>query len=235
MTSPGGRAQPHPGRPEADRASGSAGRTTRSCRAWRADWALLTRVCDDAHGTRGLDAPGSAGRMPRRSGAPLVDAALPFREAHFWPASHADRIPLRADWSAVGPEWQRMPRLPASWSHRARPRRSPFRLVTAPARRFLNTSFTETPGSRRRKASDGVDPSGRCRSAGSRTETESNWATTRIVTVHAQAVSTASCQHASSSRASGRLRIRGRRRINTLVGDDPIPPYGGGGHDTQSG
>jgi anaerobic selenocysteine-containing dehydrogenase len=45
-----------------------------------------------------------------------------------------------------------MPRLPDHWtSYDAADIRHPFRLVTAPARQFLNTSFTETPTSRKRE------------------------------------------------------------------------------------
>ena len=45
-----------------------------------------------------------------------------------------------------------MPRLPDHWAatDEATAER-PFRLVAAPARNFLNTSFTETPTSRKRE------------------------------------------------------------------------------------
>ncbi len=65
--------------------------------------------------------------------------ATPDRRFHFAP-----------DWSRVGPDYAEMPRLPdylpvmnpADDEH-------PFRLVAAPARQFLNTSFTETATSQR--------------------------------------------------------------------------------------
>jgi hypothetical protein len=45
-----------------------------------------------------------------------------------------------------------MPRLPDQWNIiDAATDDRPFRLVTSPARRFLNTSFTDTPGSRARE------------------------------------------------------------------------------------
>ena len=65
--------------------------------------------------------------------------------------AHADgKFHFKAPWE--GRYQEMMPRLPgyldrtdqASDEH-------PFRLVTAPARSFLNTSFTETPGSQKRE------------------------------------------------------------------------------------
>ncbi len=82
------------------------------------------------------------------------DCSAEFETAHFLNGFEtADRrFHFRPDWSAVGEHWQRLPRWPdhypvtdeASAEH-------PFRLVAAPARTFLNTTFTETPGSRGRE------------------------------------------------------------------------------------
>ncbi len=54
------------------------------------------------------------------------------------------------DWSAIGPHTDGLPALPDHWDviDKATPKH-PLRLVAAPARQFLNTSFTETPSSRR--------------------------------------------------------------------------------------
>ena len=60
------------------------------------------------------------------------------------------RFHFKPDWSRVGPDFSGMPVLPDHMSvanevdavH-------PYRLVAAPARQFLNTSFTETRSSRR--------------------------------------------------------------------------------------
>jgi anaerobic selenocysteine-containing dehydrogenase len=83
-----------------------------------------------------------------------VDCALPFETAHYLDGfGHPDgKFRFKPKWDEMGPEWQDMPMLPdqcdlielATDEH-------PFRLVTAPARQFLNTSFTETPGSRARE------------------------------------------------------------------------------------
>lgn len=54
------------------------------------------------------------------------------------------------DWSRVGPHFEGMPEFPDHWNVIDAPSDAcPLRLVAAPARQFLNTSFTETPSSRR--------------------------------------------------------------------------------------
>jgi anaerobic selenocysteine-containing dehydrogenase len=82
------------------------------------------------------------------------DCAEDFDTAHFlngFPQPDG-RFHIKADWAAVGANAEGMPALPGYWpaieeaddSH-------PFRLVAAPARSYLNTSFTETPGSQKRE------------------------------------------------------------------------------------
>lgn len=83
-----------------------------------------------------------------------LDCALEFRQAHFLEGfGHADgRFHFRPDWAALGPYHQGLPALPdhldpagcVDGEH-------PLRLVTAPARQFLNTSFTETATSQRQE------------------------------------------------------------------------------------
>lgn len=82
------------------------------------------------------------------------DCALPFVTAHFLDGFETPdrRFRFRADWASLGGAAKNLPGLPdhhpvvdqADAQH-------PFRLVAAPARTFLNTSFTETPTSRRRE------------------------------------------------------------------------------------
>lgn len=81
-----------------------------------------------------------------------LDCAPPFETAHFLDGfPHPDgRFHFSPDWASIGPGHAGMPSLPdhlavadAACDDR------PFRLVTAPARNFLNSSFTETPGSQR--------------------------------------------------------------------------------------
>ena len=83
-----------------------------------------------------------------------VDRQPPFRESHFLDGFRqpGGRFRFAPDWSAIGPDHAGMPALPDHWaSYDEATEQAPFRLVTAPARQFLNTSFTETPTSRRRE------------------------------------------------------------------------------------
>jgi len=59
---------------------------------------------------------------------------------------------FRADWKNSGGRWQEMPTLPDHFAviDAATPDK-PFRLVAAPARTFLNSTFTETPSSVKRE------------------------------------------------------------------------------------
>ncbi len=75
----------------------------------------------------------------------FIDVAPAFEEAHFLTGfAHPDgRFRFRARWN--GPDSSKLPQLPdyAPIVDRADEAR-PWRLVTAPSRHFLNTSFTET-------------------------------------------------------------------------------------------
>lgn len=83
-----------------------------------------------------------------------IDAQPDFQTSHFLNGfGHKDgKFHFRANWQAIGPYHQGMPAWPDHWdvidsADSARP----FRLVTAPARQFLNTTFTENPTGRRRE------------------------------------------------------------------------------------
>ncbi len=82
------------------------------------------------------------------------DFAKPFETAHFLDGFEtADRkFHFKADWKRFGGRWQEMPTLPDHMDviDKATPEK-PFRLVAAPARTFLNSTFSETPGSLKRE------------------------------------------------------------------------------------
>ena len=83
-----------------------------------------------------------------------VDRQPSFRQSHFLDGFQqpGGRFRFAPDWASLGPDHATMPRLPDHWvSYDGANERHPFRLVTAPARQFLNTSFTETPTSLRRE------------------------------------------------------------------------------------
>ena len=94
--------------------------------------------------------PGAAEVLERK----WVDAADTFERSHFLTGfGHPDgRFRFAPDWTALGPRSAGMPSLPDQWAALdATDAGRPFRLVAAPARNFLNTSFTETPTSRKRE------------------------------------------------------------------------------------
>ena len=81
-----------------------------------------------------------------------LDCQLGFETAHFLDGFEQPdgRFRFAPDWAAIGPDHAVMPPLPDHLANidggdLARP----YRLVTAPARNFLNSTFTETPTSRR--------------------------------------------------------------------------------------
>jgi anaerobic selenocysteine-containing dehydrogenase len=83
-----------------------------------------------------------------------LDKAEDFRKSH-----HLDgfghpggKFRFAPDWAAIGPGHAAMPRFADHMEvfDHATPG-LPYRLVTAPARQFLNTSFTETPTAKKRE------------------------------------------------------------------------------------
>ncbi|MEZ5647474.1 MAG: molybdopterin-dependent oxidoreductase [Alphaproteobacteria bacterium] len=82
------------------------------------------------------------------------DRAVPEDEAHFRNGfAHKDgKFRFKADWRALGANSVGLSALPDHVALIDAPTpEHPFRLVAAPARTFLNTSFTETPGSQARE------------------------------------------------------------------------------------
>jgi len=98
-------------------------------------------------------------RMLRASGLPgadeaaemrWIDHAKSFEEMHYLNGfSHPDgKFRFAPDWQALGPDHVVMPPLPDHLENiETTDAAHPFRLVTAPARRFLNSTFTAMPSS----------------------------------------------------------------------------------------
>lgn len=146
------------------------------------------------------------------------------------------RFRFRPDWASLGPDHAVMPKLPDHMpvTDEVRPDK-PYRLVAAPARQFLNSTFTEMPTSRKREGrptaliapevmtqlsiADG-DPVRLGNDRGS-------------VTLHALA---REGQHADTIVVESiwpNRHWQGGIGINLLIGADPAPPAGGAAiHDT---
>jgi anaerobic selenocysteine-containing dehydrogenase len=82
------------------------------------------------------------------------DFAPPFEKMHFLDGFDTDdrKFHFRGDWKRFGGRWEEMPALP---DHHDvidnATTEKPFRLIAAPARTFLNSTFTETPSSLKRE------------------------------------------------------------------------------------
>ena len=167
-----------------------------------------------------------------------VDAAEPFADAHFLEGfpQPGGRFRFAPDWAALGPFGAAMPKLPDHFAIiDERSADAPFRMVTAPARQFLNTSFTETPGSRRREgrptvllhpadaARLGVAEGGRVRLGNARGD----------VVLHARLFDGVQPGVLVVESVWPSECYEGGIGINALTSDDPAPPAGGAVfHDT---
>ena len=99
---------------------------------------------------RGSGWPGAAEIIEKR----WLDVTPSFEEAHFLNGfAYPDgKFRFKPDWKKLGPYGAAMPEYPDFHDIIEQPTREcPFRLVAPPARNFLNTSFTETPGSLKRE------------------------------------------------------------------------------------
>ncbi|MFT3847261.1 MAG: molybdopterin-dependent oxidoreductase [Propionivibrio sp.] len=109
------------------------------------EWALVNRVLIDS-GKSSADELLQAG---------WIDCAQSFEQSHFLDGfGHPDgRFRFAPDWAARGEGHAVMPALPDHLDviENTTPDK-PFRLVAAPARNFLNSTFTETPSSRHKEA-----------------------------------------------------------------------------------
>jgi len=172
---------------------------------------------------------------------PMTDAKLHFADGFAWPDG---RYRFAPNWQGVfeqgGYVWvcdpAQLPRFADHWNVTERvDATTPFRLATSPARAFLNSSFTETAGSRRRHP----EP------------------TVFIHPLDAAELGIADGEYVVLGNARGQVQLRaqffdgmqrgvliaegvhpnsahaGGAGINTLVGSDAVPPFGGAAfHDT---
>jgi anaerobic selenocysteine-containing dehydrogenase len=167
-----------------------------------------------------------------------IDEMPPFRTAHFldgFPTADR-RFHFAPDWKSLGDNHAVMPALPDQLDNtEASSPDTPFRLVTAPARSFLNTSFTQMTSGQKREGRPtvmihpddanrlGLTDGSKVRLGNGRGE----------VILHARL---------SAGQQPGVLVaesiwpsecFEGGIGINALTSDDPAPPWGGAVyHDT---
>jgi anaerobic selenocysteine-containing dehydrogenase len=167
-----------------------------------------------------------------------IDAQPNFEDSHFLRGfGHPDKkFHFSADWSRIGPHYQGMPSLP---DHMAiideSTREKPFRLVAAPARQFLNTSFTELATSRRREGRPTamIHPQDAARlGIGEGDKVRLGNALGEVV-VHARLFDGLQPGVVVVESIWPNADFVGGIGINALVSDDPAPPLGGAVfHDT---
>jgi anaerobic selenocysteine-containing dehydrogenase len=167
-----------------------------------------------------------------------IDRALPFERAHFltgFPQPDG-KFHFKPDWRRVGPGHEAMPPI-ADWSphYEQADEQHPYKLVCPPARHFLNSTFSETPTSlaKERAPSVRIHPDAAARAR------VSEGVRVRIGNRRGSVVLTATLDEGQQAAT---LIVEGiwpaeafeeKRAINTLIGDDPVPPNGGAGfHDT---
>ncbi|GHU05015.1 dehydrogenase [Alphaproteobacteria bacterium] len=192
------------------------------------EWALIDAV---------LKASGkpSADEIWRMGG---VDCALSFEESHFLNGfGHPDRrFHFAPDWGGLGPWHDKMPPLPDHLDIIDRAcDEKPFRLVAAPSRNYLNSSFTETPtGSRLEgRPTLKVHPA-ICERLGlaegdiAVIGNEQGEIPLHVAATDGMDEATLVVESIWPARAF----LEGSP-LNTLIADDPAPPAGGGAfHDT---
>lgn len=175
-----------------------------------------------------------------------IDAQPDFEAAHFLNGfGHADgRWHFSPDWSALAPAGvvpeqtlSNMPALPDHWDAiEAANATLPFRLVTAPARHFLNSTFTETPTSLRRERHPSVlvHPAD-ATSLGIATGDSVEIANERgAVVVQAEIFDGVQRGVVVAESVWPNAAHRGGSGINALTGADPAAPAGGAAfHDNR--
>ncbi|MBJ3774370.1 molybdopterin oxidoreductase family protein [Acuticoccus mangrovi] len=175
-----------------------------------------------------------------------IDMQPPFEEAHYLNgfANPDGKFRFRPDWvgtrapnnGPMGPV-AGLPTFPDQWNviEVATPQ-EPFRLVTAPARSFLNTTFNETPGSQKREGEPSVmvhpdDAAANGIEAGDMVRLSNARGAVRVKARLFDGVQrgTLICEGLYPNEAF----VDGKG-INVLTGADPVAPHGGAAfHDNR--
>lgn len=163
-----------------------------------------------------------------------LDRAQPFAKAHFLDGfPHAGgRFRFRPDWAAIGPYHERMPKI-VDWmdDYERADAEHPLKLVTPPARHFLNSTFTETPTSVAKEG--GAGPVARLHPETAGAYGVAAGDRMRLGNRRGSVVVRAALD---DGQRPGTIVVEGiwlaetfeeGRGINTLTGEDPVPPNGG--------
>ncbi|MEW5423828.1 molybdopterin oxidoreductase family protein [Amorphus sp. 3PC139-8] len=186
------------------------------------------------------------GTLAELEEAGWIDCQPPFETAHYLDGfAYPDgKFRFRPDWTSVeannnGPmgPWSALPALPDHWGTIEDATEDyPFRLVTAPARSFLNSTFNETPGSRSKEKRPSVmihpeDAAAAGLEEGARVRLTSR---NGSVVVAARLFEGIQRGVLVSEGLWPNDAFEDGCGINTLTSADPVAPYGGAAfHDTR--
>ncbi|WP_029355533.1 molybdopterin oxidoreductase family protein [Bosea sp. 117] len=176
----------------------------------------------------------------------FLDVQPDFETAHYlkgfaWPDG---RFRLKPDWSSVrfsapgrfGPA-DDMPAWPDHWAVIEEATQDyPFRLVTSPARSFLNSSFTETPGSltREKRPELMIHPADAAALGVGEGDLVTVSSARGSVLLHARLFEGLRRGVVVAESIWPNGAHEGGRGINTLTGADPVAPFGGAAlHDNR--
>ena len=167
-----------------------------------------------------------------------VDCDPGFRAGHFLDGFPTDdgRFRFKPDWGSIGPYAEGMVARPDFLTtYEQATEACPFRMITPPARQFLNTTFTETPGSRAREGGPRVLVHEDDATAGGIADGD----TVALGNDRGEVILQARIGRATHP---GVVVVEGiwpngdypgALGINQLIGSDPVPPNGGSAfHDT---
>ena len=166
------------------------------------------------------------------------DVQPDFNKSHFIDGfGHKDKkFHFKPDWSEVGPDYHNMPEYPDYMNTTENISKDfPFKLVTAPAHNYLNSSFTETNSSKKSE----VKPKAKIHSKDIKKLALQE---DQLVVIGNNRGKVIIHVEEFDGMQEGVIIVEGvwpneafvgNNGINTLVGSDPVPPNGGAAfHDT---
>lgn len=169
-----------------------------------------------------------------------LDRARSFNESHFLDGFEqpGSKFRFKPDWASIGPVPGALPAIADWMDEYERPDdKYPLKLVTPPARHFLNSTFTETETSTAKEGGEG--PQVIIHPATAAQHGISEGAEVQVGSRRGAIIVRA---RISGGQLPGTLVIEGlwpsttfggREGVNALVSEDPVPPNGGVGfHDT---